>query len=213
MLRRLTAVFGAFVVAFSFLTFSGIASADSSVKTPAQLFYPQVNTVAGNPNGKITIVEFFDYNCGYCHEVPAILSKISRSNPDVRIVYRDLPVLGPESTFAARAAVAAGQQGKYVALHNAIFNARGPLTDGYVMSIANSVGVDTSSLRQELSDRAVSSQLRANQADANMLGIDGVPVVVIGQTPAKGDRSANAYVYVAPTYGDIQGAINMINRG
>lgn len=182
--------------------------ADSAVSTSAQLYFPSVNTVAGNPNGKVSIVEFFDYNCGYCHEVPAILSRITEQNSDVRIVYRDYPILGPSSLVAARAAVAAAEQGKYDSLHNALFASNSSLDESNILRIASSLGINVDKLNNDVNTHAVSAQLHANAADAAELGLNGVPVVVVAPTPAKGQRSVNGYILVAPTYGELQQAVN-----
>lgn len=193
------------------LVFAGVVCADDAIPTPAQLYFPKVNTVVGNPNGKITIVEFFDYNCGYCHEVPALFTKLMKSNPEVRIVYRDYPVLGPNSTFAARAALAAAQQGKYVELHNALFATHRPLTDATIQQLASSLGVDISKFSRDLSSRAVDQQLRSTAQAANRLQLNGVPVVVIGTTPdSKSQKPVKAIVLTAPSYSELKDAVNQL---
>lgn len=209
MIKSLTTILSTFVLASTFM-FSGNACADT-MQTPAAMYFPKLNTVGGNQNGNITIVEFSDANCHYCKELSPLVEKLAAKNPGLRVVYRDLDVLGPSSTEAARVSIAAAQQGKYIEMHNAVFNARGPLSGPNLLRLASSVGVDTSTLRADLGDNAVNLQLRANHADANMLGIDGVPVVVIAPTPDKSHKSVNALVLVAPSYGEMQNAINSMN--
>lgn len=191
--------------------FAGAVYADGTMPTPAQLYFPAVNTVYGNPNGKITIVEFFDYNCGYCHQVPALFNKLIKSNSEVRIVYRDYPVLGPDSTFAARAAIAAAEQGKYVAFHDALFKTRKPLNDATISQLASTLGVDTDKLYQDLKSRSVDQQLRTTAQAANRLQLNGVPVVVIGNTPTDKNKPVKAIVLTAPSYSELQEAVNKLS--
>ncbi len=181
--------------------------AESSVATPARIYSTPVDTTAGNPTGKVTIVEFFDYNCEYCHKMPSLLSKIMQANPNVRVVYRDYPVLGTESQFAAQAAVAAAMQGKYLPMHNALFSAR----NDTVMELATSTGLDANKLKKDLTNKVVSQQLQATAKAANELKLSGVPVVVIGATPNKSQKTVNAYVLTAPSYAELQKAVSAVS--
>lgn len=184
--------------------------ADGSVKTSSDLYYPSLNTIGGNPKGKITVVEFFDYNCGYCHKLPGILEDVVKSNPNVRIVYRDYPILGSDSVIAARAAIAAGQQNKYTALHNAFFETRQPFTEASIRQIASSLGMNMHKLSQDVNSHSVIQQLRSNVLAASRLGLDGVPVVVVAATPAKKQKSVNAYLLTSPSFSELQDAINKV---
>ncbi len=178
--------------------------ADAPVSTSAKIYFPAMNTVAGNPAGTVTIVEFFDYNCEYCHKMPGLLSKIIQSNPNVRVVYRDYPVLGTESQLAAQTAVAAAIQGKYLAMHEALFNSRSDT----VMQLAASAGLDAKKLKSDIASRAVNKQLKSTAEAANDLRLNGVPVVVIAATPSKSQKVVKAYVITAPSYADLQQAVN-----
>jgi len=195
---------------FSFLLVSSTAWADGQVTTPAKLYFPALNTVGGNPNGKVTVVEFFDYNCGYCHQIPALFSQLTQTNPNVRIVYRDYPVLGDESLYAARAALAASKQGKYIALHDALFATHDRLSDRTVGLLASAVGLDAAKFTSDLNSKAVQQQLKANGQAAAQLQLNGVPVVIVAATPTHDHGSVKSYMITAPSFNDLQDAISKV---
>jgi protein-disulfide isomerase len=137
--------------------------------------------VGGNPSGDVTLVEFFDYNCPYCRRVAPTVVELGESDPDLRVVYKEFPILGPESEFAARAALAARKQGKYVPFHNALMRATDQVTEQTVIEIAREVGVDTEQLKADMQDPAIEGAIARNLRLANALGITGTPSFIIGQ--------------------------------
>ncbi len=137
--------------------------------------------VAGDPDGDVVIVEFFDYRCPYCKRVVEPLMKAVEDDGNIRLVFKEYPILGPESAFAARAALAANKQGKYTELHVALMSSEGQLTEANVFKIAKSVGLDTDQLRSDMDDPEIERQIAANYALANILGIKGTPAFVIGR--------------------------------
>lgn len=147
------------------------------------IFEDGVSYVAGNPQGDVTIVEFFDYRCGYCKQVQPSLMTLLKEDSKVRLVLKEMPVLGPESVVAARAAVAAMEQdkgGKYLAFHNAMMEFRGQITEAEVFRLAGKAGLDTGKLKTDMASPKVEQVLRANLALADTLGIQGTPGFVIG---------------------------------
>ena len=100
------------------------------------LFKQNNDPGVGNPNGKVTVVEFFDYQCSHCIDMAPVIDSMIKSNPDVRLVLKEFPIRGPMSQFAARAALAANKQGKYYELHNALLTAQQPLTEASVFEIS-----------------------------------------------------------------------------
>jgi protein-disulfide isomerase len=96
--------------------------------------------VGGNTAGDVTLVEFFDHNCQYCRRVAPTVVELEEADPDLRLVYKEFPILGPGSHFAARAALASRKQGKYVPFHNALMQASEQVTEETVMEIARTVG-------------------------------------------------------------------------
>lgn len=141
--------------------------------------YKSGSPAAGNPAGDVTLVEFFDYNCPYCRLMAPLVGK-AREDPGLRIVYKEFPVLGPNSTFAARATLAAAKQEKYVALHDALFAIHGPTDPSSVMRAAEKAGLDTDRLKEDMLSPDVQSELERNSALARALRINGTPGFVIG---------------------------------
>lgn len=101
-----------------------------------EIFNDPDSPVGGNPDGDVAVVEFFDYNCPYCRKVAPVVNEIEQNDPKLWFVYKEFPVLGPDSVFAARAALASRKQGKYVAFHKAMMQADERLTEDKIMQIA-----------------------------------------------------------------------------
>jgi protein-disulfide isomerase len=142
--------------------------------------------VGGNPAGDVTLVEFFDYNCPYCRRVAPTVVELEEADPDLRLVYKEFPILGPGSQFAARAVLASRRQGKYVPFHNALMQATDQVTEEIVMETAREVGLDTEQLRADMQDPAIQDAITRNLQLANALGITGTPSFVIGHEVVPG---------------------------
>lgn len=135
--------------------------------------------VGGNAKGDISIVVFFDYNCGYCKQTVPKLQSVSEKDPLVRIVYKEFPVLGPRSMFAAKAALAAARQGKYFEFHKALMTAE--ITDeDSIKNISKTLGVDYSKLQKDMADPQIEDQITRTQRLAGSLDINGTPAYIIG---------------------------------
>jgi protein-disulfide isomerase len=147
----------------------------------SEVFEDHATPVAGNPRGDVTIVEFFDYRCPYCKQVLPSLQALLREDHNLRFLYKELPVLGPQSVTAAHAALAAQRQGKYEAFHNAMMATKGQITDDTVYKIAGSVGLDVERLKQDMSAPEIEQALKANLALADALNIHGTPGFIIGK--------------------------------
>jgi protein-disulfide isomerase len=135
--------------------------------------------VGGNPDGDVTLVEFFDYRCAYCRRVVPSMQALLDEDPDLRIVFKDLPVLGPDSVRAARAALASRKQGGYVPFHFALMTADDLSIEG-IRAVAAAVGLDADRLEADMASPEVNAAIEANYALANELGIEGTPAFVIG---------------------------------
>jgi protein-disulfide isomerase len=142
--------------------------------------------VGGNPSGDVTVVEFFDYNCPYCRRVAPTVVELGQADPDLRLVYKEFPILGPGSQFAARAALASRRQGKYGPFHNALMQATEQVTEETVMAIARDVGLDTEQLTADMRDPAIQDAIGRNLQLANALGITGTPSFIIGEEVVPG---------------------------
>ena len=146
----------------------------------ADLTQDPASPVGGNPKGSVTIVEFFDYQCGYCKREAAEMKKLLQADPDVRVVYKDLPILGPASVFAARAALAAQKQGKHGALHTALLETSERLTDQEVLRLAAQAGSGTAQLEKDMADPSVTAALDRNFQLQRALNIQGTPALIVG---------------------------------
>ena len=142
--------------------------------------------VLGNPEGDVTVVEFFDYNCPYCRRAGGEVEKLLEADSNVRVVYREWPILGEGSVFAARAALAARAQDKYGEMHEALMGARGRLDEASVMQIAAEIGLDVEKLRADMDAPEVQAHIDTTMQLAQSLGFSGTPSFVIGDARAPG---------------------------
>lgn len=152
-----------------------------------QIFEDADTPVGGNPKGDVTLVQFFDYRCGVCKQAFPIVTELVRSDRNIRVVYKEWPILGPDSTVAARAALAARQQDKYEPFHDALMAARN-VTEASVFETARRVGLDVERLRRDMQKPEVERTIRANFDLAEALTINGTPSFVIGNTLLRGAR-------------------------
>jgi protein-disulfide isomerase len=148
--------------------------------------------VAGNPQGDVTLVEFFDYRCGYCKQVAPAIEALLGEDKKLRVVYKEFPVLGPESVTAARAALAARKQGKYEELHRALMTMKGQINEAAIFSAAKSAGIDVERLKRDMAAPEIDSMLQANHQLAAALDIRGTPGFVIGDEIVPGAVSIDA---------------------
>ncbi len=159
-----------------------------------QLFKQAKDPVGGNPKGDVTIVEFFDYNCGYCKRAQPVMQQVLAEDVKVRYVYKEFPILTETSQLAARVALAvqALQPDKYEAVHNALMNHAAPLKQASeIEAIVTGLGIDWSKVNAKLKDPAIEQRLKENYELAQALGITGTPAFVIGNSMLRGaPRSA-----------------------
>jgi protein-disulfide isomerase len=157
------------------------AQARLAVQTQRQaLLQDPESPVGGNPAGDVTIVEFFDYRCPYCRRMAPLVKILLAEDPGLRLVYKELPILGPESVLAARAALAARGQGKYLEAHDLLIGASGPFTPESLVTLLAGIGVDGDRLRADMEAPQIAGLLRRELALAEALRIDGTPAFVVG---------------------------------
>ena len=137
--------------------------------------------VAGNPMGDVTVVEFSDYQCPYCKRAHAAVKSVLAADGKVRLVFKDLPILGEPSRIAALAALASKAQNKHDALHNALMEFNGKLDRDKIMEIAGSVGLDVAQLQKDMEDPKLKAIIERNMELAQALGVRGTPAFVIGK--------------------------------
>ncbi len=154
----------------------------------AALFNDGFSHVMGNPDGDVTIVEFADYRCSYCKAAHPQVAELLKSDGNIRLILKEFPILGPDSTTAARAAMAAGRldPGKYQAFHDAMMSWRGTLDENTVFGIAKSQGIDLDALRAEMAAPEIAGHIRSTYALARALGIEGTPAFVVGDQVVRG---------------------------
>lgn len=159
-------------------------SQDAIKKNKKALFDNPADPVV-NKKGNVTIVEFFDYNCGYCHMVNGTLKELVSKNKDAKILHKHLPILSEASNTAAKYAIAVymTQPAKYLEFHNALFEERNK-TDAGLVALAKKVGVNTENLNKTLRNKKddIEKILRDNQSLAIEIGVQGTPAFVIGDT-------------------------------
>lgn len=140
---------------------------------------------AGNPKGDITIVEFTDYNCGFCRASVADVQRLLKSDGNIRLVYRELPILSQSSRDAALWALAAAKQGKHKAFHDALF-AGGRANEATIMAAARSAGLDVSAARQFAASAEAAKEVERNLAMMQQIGFNGTPTFIIGDQILEG---------------------------
>ncbi|KLE34852.1 hypothetical protein AAW00_08415 [Aurantiacibacter luteus] len=141
--------------------------------------------VLGNPNGSVTLVEFSDYACGYCRMSVEHVNQLIAANPDLKVVIREYPILSEGSANAARMALAAAQQGKFEAFHNAMFAAESPSPEN-IAAAARSAGVDVEQANTAIAAGAFEAQLQNNVFLGQTLQLSGTPAFIVGDTVLNG---------------------------
>lgn len=144
-----------------------------------RVFAPFPGSVLGNPNGKVTLVEFTDFACTYCRASVADVEAVLHENPDVKVVVRHLPILSPASADAARMGLAAAEQGRYAQFHLAMFAAGRP-DAATIAAAAKAAGIDMARAQKVIADPRTEAELRGNVDFARQLGFEGTPSWVVG---------------------------------
>ena len=147
---------------------------------------------AGNPNGDVTLIEFFDYRCGYCKKVRSEIVDLLEQDKNVRVIIKELPILSAVSHEASKAAIAALNQGGdlYWKLHQAMLSAD-DLDSDAIYEIAGQVGLDVARLKKDMEDPSVEDKIMKNHDLAEKLGVDGTPAFIIGEQLVPGYLSAD----------------------
>lgn len=138
--------------------------------------------VIGNPKGDITIVEFFDYRCGYCKQVFPTIQTLLKEDGNIRYVLKELPILGPESLFASQAALAVWDTTpeKYQSFHGALMASRGNLSSAKIFTIAENLALDRNTLNKSMKNKSINDELSKNIELSERLNINGTPAFIIG---------------------------------
>jgi protein-disulfide isomerase len=148
--------------------------------------------VAGNPDGDITVVEFFDYNCGYCKRGFSEIAKLVEKDKNVRVVFKEFPILRDESEQAAKVALAARMQGKYWEVHSEMIQTKGLVNEAVGLKIAEKHGLDMAKLKTDMASPEVKAELDRVKELAKTLSINGTPHFLVGDQ-AIGGAPENLY--------------------
>jgi protein-disulfide isomerase len=136
--------------------------------------------VRGNPNGDVTLVEFFDYRCPYCRQVEPSLQALIKNDHGLRVVVKELPILGPASVFAARVALAANKQGKYEQFHDAVMSKKSNIDEAMLLKLAEEAGLALDRLKTDMNSPEVNSEIERTTETAKALRLSGTPAFVVG---------------------------------
>ena len=148
--------------------------------------------VGGNPNGNVVIVEFNDYQCPYCKRAYVAVKAVAKADGNVKIIHKDLPILGEASKIAALAALASVKQGKHAEMHAALMENTARLDRAKILEIAGSTGLDVAKLETDMQDPNLQRIIERNMAVASALGVRGTPAFVIGNQFVPGAVDADA---------------------
>lgn len=146
-----------------------------------QLFKNDSSPFIGAADGDITVVEFFDYNCGYCKKVLPEVQKLIETDKKVKVVFKEYPILGPSSELAAKWALAAKNQNKYFEFHTKMMEHKGAIDDAVLEGVAKDVGLDVEKIKKDIEGTDIMIQIEKNRALAAQMGVNGTPAFVIGE--------------------------------
>lgn len=148
-------------------------------KNKQALFNDPNSPFAGNPNGNKILVEFFDYQCPHCKTMSNAIQNLLNKNKDLKVIFKDWPIFGGGSALAAKAAIAANQQGKYFSLHDALLRADNPITEEKIMQLAKDRGINIETLKKDMESPKTDAIIKANFELAKKLGLQGTPAFVL----------------------------------
>ena len=157
-----------------------LKAVEDKIKSHADDLYNRADDgIIANPDGKIVLVEFFDFSCGYCHRLYPALKEVIAKNPDVKVVAKPMAFLSPTSKYAASAALAAREQGKFAEAYKAMFETEGRLDNAKVDEIIASLGVNVDQLKKDMESEKVKNTLSSVSNLASALQVTGVPTLVL----------------------------------
>ena len=148
----------------------------------------KIDPIGGNVDGELTIVEFFDYNCGYCKRASSTLTSLKKKNPNLRVIYKEWPILAPSSETAARVSLAVNLlfPERYEELHLAFMNSSSLGSDNAIWAVVDKLKLDRKAIESNLNHEVVNQHLANTTAQARALGLSGTPAFVVGTEVIKG---------------------------
>lgn len=145
-----------------------------------ELFRPTGSPIAGNPKGDLPVIEFFDYNCGYCKKAFTEVSSFLEKDKKTRFILKEFPILSKGSEEAARVALAAKMQGKYWEFHRAMLESTGQANEATALKTAEKLGIDMARLKRDMGSAEVKKEIEDTRALAAKMGIQGTPHFIVG---------------------------------
>lgn len=157
--------------------------AKAAIGENANAVFSGTLAVAGNPKGKVTLVEFFDNQCIHCKHMVPVINTLVEKNSDLRVIYKEFPIFGQDSEMASKVALAAAMQGKYTQMHDALLKLEGKLNEKVVMNAAKSLGLNMEKLKKDMDSKTVTDLLEDNRKLAEKLHLMGTPAFIVASTP------------------------------
>ena len=146
---------------------------------PGDIYSDGYSFVAGNPNAKVTLVEFFDYNCGYCRKAFEKMMTLAAPNSNVRFIFKEFPILSPESEVASKAAFAASKQNKYLEFHRGLMSHPGRANEQAIDDVAKKIGLNMTQFHKDMTSPDAEAHVSANLKLGSDLGLDGTPSFIV----------------------------------
>lgn len=147
--------------------------------------------VVGNPKGDVTVVEFYDYHCGYCKKMQPIVAQLIKDDPKVRVVFKEYPILSPDSELAAKASLAFHRLApkKYFEYHSVLMNSKEQYTEAFLLAEAKKLGVDEAKLKAEMAKPEIAESIKETRELAGKIGVRGTPAFIVGEELTPGATS------------------------
>lgn len=180
---------------------------ETAPKFADALFHQTNDPVIGNPAGKVTLVDFFDYQCPHCIKMTPVLEDIIKNNPDVRIVFKEFPIRGPVSEYASKVALAAKIQGKYFEFYKALMQQAAnqqQLTEDVILKAAQSVGLNMDQLKADMKSDAIAQQIKSTIKLAQDLQLLGTPAIFVAKTDIKNNAAPSSITFVPGQVDQVQ---------
>jgi protein-disulfide isomerase len=160
------------------------ADADAKSKSAVtnakdRIFNDPTSPVGGNPKGNVTVVEFYDYQCGYCKMSEEAVERLLKEDKNVKFIYKDFPILGAASVEAAKASLASMKQGKFQAFHDALMGKKDHLGSDLIYQTAKDVGLDVDKLKKDMAEAPINDTINANLKLGQDIGVRGTPMFII----------------------------------
>lgn len=172
------------------------AQAKSAISQNANALAQNSLTMAGNPKGNVTLVEFFDYQCVHCIKMKPVVNQLISKNPNLRVVYKEFPIFGKESEMASRVAIASAMQGKYTNIQAGLFNGDHQLNETKILDIAKKAGLNMSKLKSDMNSPQVEKQLADSRHLAEAIHLMGTPAFIVMATPNGQYKSGSESAFI-----------------